>query len=63
MNTIKGERLHVNLGASKVRKRLKGVGYGDRKVETTGRDSAVIIHTATGRHRDELEKIFADVLK
>jgi DNA transformation protein len=57
----KGDKLFVNLGASQVRRRLKGFGHGVRKVQTAGRDRAVIIHTATGRHLHELEAKFADV--
>ncbi|MCO6458277.1 MAG: hypothetical protein J5I93_23470 [Pirellulaceae bacterium] len=62
MPEIKGQRLHVRLGASQVRKRLKGLGYGVRKVQTTGIGAAVIIHTATGQHERELRALFADVL-
>lgn len=54
--------MHVNLSASQVRKRLKGLGYGVRKVYSAGRQEAVIIHTATGDHRRELESIFQDVI-
>jgi hypothetical protein len=43
-------KLFVNLGASQARRRLKGFGHGVRKVESAGRNQAVIIHTATGRH-------------
>ena len=55
-------RLIVNLGASQTRKRLKGHGYGVRRVDTAGNGQAIIIHTATGGHRDELMSLFADVL-
>jgi hypothetical protein len=61
MAEIKGNRLFVNLGASQTRKRVKGIGYGIRKVQSVGRNQAVIIHTATGEHLRELEAIFADV--
>lgn len=61
MNDIKGYRLYVNLGASQVRRRLKGIGYGVRKVQSAGRGQAVIIHTATGQHLCDLAAIFADV--
>ena len=61
MKDIKGHRLYLNLSASQVRRRLKGVGYGVRKVETTGKNQSVIIHTASGQHLRELEAIFADV--
>ena len=54
-------KLFVNLGASQVRRRLKGFGHGVRKVETAGNNQAVIIHTATGKHLRQLEKKFADV--
>ncbi|REK09100.1 MAG: hypothetical protein DWQ37_19805 [Planctomycetota bacterium] len=57
----KGDKLFVNLGASQTRRRLKGFGHGVRKVETAGRNQAVVIHTATGRHLRELENKFADV--
>jgi DNA transformation protein len=49
------------LGASQTRRRLKGFGHGVRKVQSAGRNQAVIIHTATGRHLEELERKFADV--
>lgn len=62
MNEIKGQRLHVMLGASQVRRRLKGLGFGVRKVESAGRGEAVIVHTATGQHLRELRSIFQDVL-
>lgn len=61
MASIKGSRLFVNLGPSQVRRRLKGFGHGVRKVQSAGRNQAVIIHTATGRHLQELEAKFADV--
>ena len=59
---MKGDKLHVNLGASQVRRRLKGYGFGVRKVESAGRNQAVIIHTATGEHLRELRDLFQDVL-
>ena len=62
MPEIKGQRLYVNLGASQVRRRLKGVGLGVRKVESAGRNQAVIIHTATGDHLLDLKAIFSDVM-
>ncbi len=62
MKQIKGERLYVNLGASQVRRRLKGHGFGVRKVESAGTQRAVIIHTATGQHLRELKALFQDVL-
>lgn len=57
----KGEKLYVNLGASQVRRRLKGFGHGVRKVQSAGRNRAAIIHTATGGHLLELQAKFADV--
>ncbi len=62
MNPIKGYRLYVDLGASQVRRRLKGYGFGVRRVESVDRGRAVMIHTATGGHLDELKSLFADVL-
>ena len=63
MNQIKGYRLHIQLSASQARRRLKGHGFGVRKVQSAGRGEAVVIHTATGQHRRELEALFCDVLK
>jgi hypothetical protein len=60
MGEWKGQRLFVNLSASQARRRLKGLGYGVRKVQSAGRNRALIIHTATGDHRRELEAIFQD---
>jgi DNA transformation protein len=57
----KGSHLFVNLGPSQARRRLKGFGHGVRKVQSAGRNQAVIIHTATGRHLEELQAKFADV--
>lgn len=54
--------LHVNMSASQTRKRLKGYGFGVRDVQATDRNQSVIIHTATGEHRQELESLFADVI-
>jgi hypothetical protein len=54
--------LYVNLSASQTRKRLKGYGFGVRKVEAADRNQAVIIHTATGDHLRRLQSLFADVL-
>jgi preprotein translocase subunit SecF len=63
MNTLKGYRLYVQLSASQTRRRLRGHGFGVRKVQSAGRAEAVIIHTATGQHRRELEALFQDVMK
>jgi DNA transformation protein len=54
--------LFVNLSASQVRKRLKGHGWGVRRVEATDRNQAAITHTATGGHLRQLQALFADVL-
>ncbi len=62
MKEINGFRLYVALGASKVRRRLKGHGFGVRKVYSDGNNRAVIIHTATGNHLRQLEALFQDVL-
>ncbi len=60
--TIKTDRFYVDLGASQVRRRLKGHGFGIRRVETAGQNRAVIIHTATGEHLRQLEALFDDVI-
>ena len=62
MNELKGDRLYVNLSATQTRRRLKGYGFGVRKIHSDGKNQAVIIHTATGQHRDELHALFADVI-
>lgn len=62
MKQYKGYRLWVNLGPSQVRRRLKGYGFGVKKVESAGTNQAVIIHTATGDHLKRLERLFADVI-
>ena len=62
MTKTKTDKLYVNLSASQVRKRLKGHGFGVRKVESEGRKQAVIIHTATGQHLRELEALLQDVM-
>ncbi len=61
MADIKGQHLYVNLGASEVRRRLKGFGHGVRKIQSAGKNRAVIIHTATGQHRERLLAQFEDV--
>ncbi|MGC3970108.1 MAG: hypothetical protein QM775_23105 [Pirellulales bacterium] len=62
MTHIKGFRLYVKIGAAQTRKRLKGVGYGVRKVETAGKDRACVIHTATGDHRRALYAVFGELV-
>jgi len=61
MPTPKGDKLFVNVGASEARRRLKSYGHGVRKIQSAGRNQAVVIHTATGRHLQELQNKFADV--
>lgn len=56
-----GDKLLVNLSASQARRRLKGFGHGVRKIQSGGKKQAIVIHTATGRHLEELEAKFADV--
>ena len=63
MPEIKGDHLYVHLGPSQVRKRLRGVGFGVRKVESAGTGRALIIHTATGAHLADLKALFRDVLE
>jgi DNA transformation protein and related proteins len=62
MTENKGDRLYVSLGASQTRRRLQGHGFGVKKVQAVGRNEAVIIHTATGQHLDELRALFSDVI-
>ena len=60
MPDIKGDRLYVTLSAAQVRRRLRGHGFGVRKVHSNGKNRAVIIHTATGDHLRRLEALFED---
>jgi hypothetical protein len=62
MSKLKSDKLYVELGAQKVRRRLKGYGFGVRRVEAAGRNRAVIFHTATGDHLRQLTALFQDVL-
>jgi hypothetical protein len=62
MKQYNGARLYVNLGPTQTRRRLKGRGFGVQKVQSTGRNQAVIIHAATGAHLRQLERLFGDVL-
>ena len=61
MGDPKGDLLYVNLSASQVRRRLKGFGHGVRKVQSAGKGRAVVIHTATGQHLEELVAVLGDV--
>jgi hypothetical protein len=56
------DKLYINLSASQARKRLKGRGFGVRRVEATGDHQSVIVHTATGGHLRKLQSLFGDVL-
>ncbi len=62
MAQLKGFRLYVKLSSAQTRKRLKGHGFGVRKVESAGKGESLIIHTATGDHLRDLKALFADVL-
>jgi len=57
----KGDRLYANCSAAEARRRLKGFGHGVRKIQSGGRNQAVVIHTAYGKNLQELETKFADV--
>ena len=57
----KGDKLYVNLSAAQTRRRLKGFGHGVRKIQSGGKNQAVVIHTATGAHLEQLKGKFADV--
>lgn len=59
---VRTQRLLVNLGASQTRRRLKGHGFGVKKIETAGKSQAIITHTATGDHRAALHAFLADVI-
>lgn len=61
MSNPKGSRLFVNVSPSEARRRLKRFGHGVRKIQSAGRNQAVIIHTATGQHLSELQAQFSDV--
>ena len=61
MNDPKGDHLYINLAASEVRRRLKGFGYGVRKIQSAGKNRALVIHTATDRHLEELKAVFGDM--
>jgi hypothetical protein len=50
--------LYVALSASEVRRRLKGHGFGVRRIESAGKGRAVIVHTATGKHLQQLKAFF-----
>ncbi|MEQ9410935.1 MAG: TfoX/Sxy family protein [Fuerstiella sp.] len=62
MTSGANHRLYVNLSASQTRKRLKGHGFGVKRVETAGRHQAAIVHTATGGHLQQLKSLFSDAM-
>jgi hypothetical protein len=62
MKQYKGDRLYVNIGPNQAKRRLKGHGLGVKKVQSAGTNQAVIIHTATGQHLRQLERLFADCM-
>lgn len=62
MKYIKGDRFYVALNASQARRRLKGRGLGVRKVESAGTHRAMIIHTATGEHLQQLLALFQNLV-
>lgn len=55
--------LYVALSASEVRRRLKGHGFGVRRIESAGKGRAVIVHTATGKHLRQLESLFQGAIE
>jgi hypothetical protein len=57
------DRFYVSLSASQARRRLKGHGFGVKKVESAGNNRAVIIHTATGENLAQLVMLFQDVVE
>ena len=57
--TPAGGHLYVALSASEVRRRLKGHGFGVKRVEAAGKGRAMIVHTATGKHLKQLEALFS----
>lgn len=62
MTRVDKQKLYVNLSASQARKRLRGHGFGVRRVEAVDRNQAVIVHTATGQHLQELKSLLGDVV-
>ncbi|HJS06281.1 MAG TPA: hypothetical protein VJ809_01430 [Pirellulales bacterium] len=61
MKHYTGDRLYIALPAAQVRRRLKGHGFGVKKIHSAGRGQAAVIHTATGEHLRQLKQLFADV--
>ncbi len=63
MAKVSSANLYINLSASQVRKLLKGRGFGVQRVEAAGRTQSVVIHTATGQHRRDLESLLANATR
>ena len=63
MSSPIGFHLYVALGPSQVRRRLKGHGYGVRQVQSAGKNRSLIIHTATGEHRRQLEALLGEAVE
>jgi len=61
MKHYTGDRLYIALPAAQVRRRLKGHGFGVKKIHSAGRGQAAVIHTANGEHLRQLKQLFADV--
>ena len=61
--TTETSHLYVRLSASQVRRRLRGYGFGIKRVESAGKSRALIVHTATGEHLAELMALFGDVIE
>lgn len=55
--------LYVRLSASEVRRRLKGHGLGVQRVESAGKQRAVIFHSATGLHLRQLRAFFQGLIE
>jgi len=62
MGDESGGTLYVLISASAARRRLKGHGFGVRRVESAGKNRAAIFHTATGRHFRQLEAFFSGII-
>lgn len=55
----KGDHLYVNLAASEVRRRLKGFGHGVRKIQSAGKNRALVNNHEKKRLRQSLKKMVA----
>ena len=63
MEELGSGHLYVKLSASEARRRLKGHGFGVRRIEAAGKGRAVIVHTATGKHLRQLESLFQGAIE